>query len=410
MALCTAIAGSVKNLQLLIFHGFWPTATNPFSTYAVEQVAAFTRLGCKVTLAIPRTLGRPTSMPLSIVAAGLDPAFVHLVRFMTVRLPESVSSWPGGMALNTWLAGQTVRRVIAWLGRRVGPFDGCIVHGARYCGWSLPAWRALVAGPVAVVLHGVEPFLERPGNATRARRIVGDAARAMDACVVVGTPLIAHAVALGVPANKISVVWNGTVLPELSAVSDRQRSLAEPRRIVSVSRLIPVKGIDHNLRALAALTVRRPDLSWRYHVVGDGDQRPHLERLARELGLMDRVCFLGMLEHSDAMREIAEADIFALPSWAEAFGLVYLEALARMRPAIGCAGQGAAEVIRDGQEGILVPPHGIEALATALERLIASPSLCQTLGHAGRSRAQDFTWEANVRALLSVLGAYREWA
>ena len=399
----TAAVGYLSKLHLLMLHGYWPTVANPATTFAVEQVAALTRLGCRVTLIVPRTLARFGSPPLPIIAVGLDPTLVILVRFISVRLPEGLSVWPGGIEFNTWSAGKAARFWISRLRRIYGPFDACIIHGARYFGWALPAWRHLVNGRVAVVIHGVEPFLEKPAIVQRARRLLARAANAMDFCVVVGRPLISHVVALGMPASRVQVVWNGTVLPDLAEVSDHQRALDQPRRIVSVSRLIAVKGVDHNLRALAELAIRRPDLSWRYQVVGDGVERPGLEQLTRDLGLQDRVRFMGMLNHEQAMQAIADADIFSLPSWAEAFGLVYLEAMARMRPVIGCVGQGAAEVFRDGEEGLLVPPHDINALAVALEKLIASPATCQLLGRTGRKQAEAFTWDANVRRLLTLL-------
>jgi len=103
------------------------------------------------------------------------------------------------------------------------------------------------------------------------------------------------------------------------------------------------------------------------------------------------------------MQAIADADIFALPSWGEAFGIVYLEAMARMRPVIGCLDNGAADIISDGVDGLLIPPHDEVALAQALGCLLSDPEQCRTMGTAGRQTAEQFTWHVNAAKMLELL-------
>jgi glycosyltransferase involved in cell wall biosynthesis len=284
------------------------------------------------------------------------------------------------------------------------PFAGCIIHGERYTGLAVTWWRRYIRGSVCQVVHGVDPFLTQVSNTKRALNLFRDAGRACDAVILVGRPLSAHAVSIGLPADRLHVVANGTDLPLLAASADAQRTLDELRRVISVSNLIELKGIDDNLRALAQIAMRRPDLAWEYRVVGDGIERLRLETLAQELGIADKVHFLGRIPYCETMREVAEADIFSLPSWGEAFGIVYLEAMARMRPVIGCLANGAEDIITHDHDGLLVTPHSVAELSNALERLIASPELSQQLGRNARITAEGYSWDRNAQRMLELLG------
>src|SRR5690606_21514274 len=194
---------------------------------------------------------------------------------------------------------------------------------------------------------------------------------------------------------------NGTVLPEPRSLPGRQaRGTCS---ILSISNLLPLKGIADNLRALAILAGEHGVRDWSYTIIGDGPQRAELQELARTLGLLDRVHFRGRLSYEETMEELARCDIFSLPSWGDAFGIVYLEAMARGKPAIGCRGSGAQEIVTDRRDGILVPAKDPRALARELKRLIEEPELRHSLGTAALRTAERFTWEANARRVLDLL-------
>lgn len=387
--------------RILVVTGFWPNASNSITgIFVVQQAAALVRAGYAVVVLVPREIGKGRSKPLAPSELGLDEAAVEFHEVPYLRLPEALSGWPGGLALNVWLAekfiGAGVRRVL-----RDRQCHAAIIHGIRYCGFSIPGWSKLLPACISVV-HGVDPFLARHSKKYSVQRAVHAMAQACKSVVLVGSSLKSHARVIGVPDDKARVVLNGAAIPPLSDVSVRQRPLSGARRCLSVSNLIPLKGVDLNLRALAALRQRRPELDWEYRVVGDGPMADSLRQLASTLGISDRVQFLCRLDYSATMREMADCDVFSLPSWGEAFGIVYLEAMARMRPVIGCLRNGAADIIVDGVEGYLVPPHDVDALSQALERLLENPDLCVKMGLAARKTAERFTWDANVSNLLEI--------
>lgn len=160
--------------------------------------------------------------------------------------------------------------------------------------------------------------------------------------------------------------------------------------LVSVGRLTRQKGFDLLLRALAQCQGegRRAHLV----IVGDGPLRAELKALASELGLSDRVFMPGLV--ADPAPWYAHGDLFVLPSRWEGFGNVLVEAMACGLPVIASAcPYGPAEILGDGQGGALVAPNDIEALAQAIDRLLAAPDERARLSLAGRLSVNRFALE-----------------
>jgi glycosyltransferase involved in cell wall biosynthesis len=152
---------------------------------------------------------------------------------------------------------------------------------------------------------------------------------------------------------------------------------------ITVGRLVRRKGLDVLLRSLA----RVDSETMRLLVVGDGPERPELERLAAELGLRDRVQFLGRVEEERKWQLLQAADAYVSATMHEGFGLVYLEALAAGIPVITFDHGGQVDFLRDGETGYLVPTGDLAALTAAITRLAADPARARSMGEANRRRA-----------------------
>lgn len=180
----------------------------------------------------------------------------------------------------------------------------------------------------------------------------------------------------GWPAGRVHTVPNfaedfaGTAPAALPAPPDATRLLA-------LGRLHPNKGFDVLLRALAALPGAHLSLA------GEGPERGALERLAAELGLGGRVAFLGWRRDAGAL--LAACDMLVCPSRHEPLGNVVLEAWSAARPVVAAAAAGPAELIRDGETGLLVPIEAPAPLAAAIAALAADPALAARLAAAGRA-------------------------
>lgn len=282
------------------------------------------------------------------------------------------------------------------------PFDIIQVHGSYPAGLAAPIIAKALLKPFVVTLHIHEdPRLYRGRTGARLyTRMIEQSS----AVVTVGKPLekiLRHKGPEFYP-KPLRTIPNGV---ELDAIDKAMEAVSSPSgewgNLISVCNLWPVKGIDFNLRALAHLS--RRGFPWkRYTIVGDGPQRRPLEKLAKDLGIAKRVDFKGRLSHGEALKEIAKADIFSLPSWQEAFGIVYLEAMACGKAVIGCRGQGAEDIVHHDVNGLLVEPKEVTSLSAAIGHLLGNREFAGRLGKAAREQARQFSWEQNAAKYLDI--------
>jgi phosphatidylinositol alpha-1,6-mannosyltransferase len=161
------------------------------------------------------------------------------------------------------------------------------------------------------------------------------------------------------------------------------------------------KGHDELLAAMPRLLASQPGA--RLVVAGDGDDRPRLETAAAARGLAGRVLFTGFVGEATLAELYRRAVAFVMPSRGEGFGLVYLEAMRAGLPCVAARGGAAAEVVADGETGLLVDPGSPAELAAALARLLVDPTLAARLGTAGERRwREEFKTEC-FRARLTPL-------
>jgi glycosyltransferase involved in cell wall biosynthesis len=175
-----------------------------------------------------------------------------------------------------------------------------------------------------------------------------------------------------------------------------------PLTVLSVGHVELRKGQLEMIRAVGHL--RDEGYRLRYVVVGTGSYYEQARRLAAELGLADVVAFEGPKAHADVWPYFASCDIFALPSWDEAFGVVYIEALGLGKPVIGCVGEGGMEDLRRMGDCVeLVRPRDVADLVACLRRLIDDPERRQRMGAIGRAIvAERFTWERNAAETYAI--------
>jgi rhamnosyl/mannosyltransferase len=207
---------------------------------------------------------------------------------------------------------------------------------------------------------------------------------------------------------KCSVIPLGTDVAQFAQVNPQKvkdlRSRLElsggpsreaPRFILlSVGRLRYYKGLGDLIRALPQIP------SAKYVIVGDGPMYDEWQRLARSVGVADRVFFAGEVSDAELPYYYAACDLFVLPAnaRAEAFGTVIVEALAAGKPVISTeVGTGTSWVNVHGQTGLVVPPHDPPALAEATNQLLSDERLREQLGRAARTRAyEEFTVERMI--------------
>jgi glycosyltransferase involved in cell wall biosynthesis len=208
-------------------------------------------------------------------------------------------------------------------------------------------------------------------------------------------------VAAGIAPDRTVVIPSGIDLEATRAVRPgsvvRDLGLPEGAPLaVNVAAFTKEKDHDTLLRAAALAAAREPTLHW--VIAGDGPLRPHLERLARDLGVADRVHFTGWLD--DPLPLVAAARVFVLSSISEGMGTVLLDAMALEVPVVATRAGGIPDTVGDG--AVLVPPAAVEDLAAAVVQVLGDPALRARLGEAGAARAAQATAAGMARAVAQV--------
>jgi L-malate glycosyltransferase len=177
----------------------------------------------------------------------------------------------------------------------------------------------------------------------------------------------------------------------------RRWAAPDDRILVHISNFRPVKRVLDVVETFARVAARFPA---RLLLVGDGPDRPRVEQRCRELGICDRITFIGNLPLVEEV--LVGADLFLLPSDAESFGLAALEALACRVPVIGARAGGLPEVVSDGENGFLLPVGDVDAMAAAAAELLSDPERHERFRETARREAvARFRQEA-------VVARYRE--
>jgi teichuronic acid biosynthesis glycosyltransferase TuaC len=320
---------------------------------------------------------------------------------------------PGNPGLSTagWFLHAALKSHVRRLHARQ-PISLIHAHAALPCGQAAMLLARDLGIPFVVTVHGLDAFSTRqvPGWSGRRGSDASEDVYGAAARVICISEQVARRVREGLHgAANISVVYNGVDSSLFSPNSDSTVSPAsgvasENPVILSVGNLIPIKGHELLLRAVASIAPSHPQIQCR--IIGDGSERVRLRELARELRIADRVHFLGRRPRSEVAAAMKECALFALPSWYEGLGCVYLEAMSAERPAIACRGQGIEEVIRHGENGWLIEPKNLSDLTAALQELLSDSPLRENFGRNARQTIlQGYTLAHQAQQLLS---AYRE--
>jgi teichuronic acid biosynthesis glycosyltransferase TuaC len=236
--------------------------------------------------------------------------------------------------------------------------------------------------PYVVSVHGLDAFSTeqvrgRAGEWCRriSQRVYRSAKRVI--CI---SERVREQVLEGTGSNcRTSVVYNGV---DAELFSPGKESSSSGPIVLSVGNLIPIKGHETLIRAVAAIGSEFPELT--LEIVGRGPEQARLQALAHQLEIGDRVRFLGHQSRQAVAEVMRRCTVFALPSRYEGLGCVYLEAMSVGKPVIGCRGQGIAEIVQHGSNGFLVGPNNERELALALAMLLRDEPRRLSLGAAAR--------------------------
>ncbi len=218
----------------------------------------------------------------------------------------------------------------------------------------------------------------------------------------------------GVERSRIHVV-PPPLDPGFLAAAEGNEVREAPRRglrLLSISRLNEIdapKGVDRVIEALPLVRSRVPDVD--YTVIGTGDDRDRLERLAESVGVQDITHFAGAVSDSELHEYLSDADLFVLPSAKEGFGIVFLEAAVHEMAVIGGNHGGIPEVVINGETGVLVKATDLQSLAHAIVELLLDDGRRIAMGRNGARRAREsYSYERFEQRIANALDGLLESA
>lgn len=273
-------------------------------------------------------------------------------------------------------------------------FDLIHAHYATPAGVIALLAQRWMKTPIVLSIHGGDVTFTAKQNWI-GQKVTAHVFNQVDAIIAQSTWTKEQIVQFGGDSKKIKLIRLGAVPPSITTTT-QQANDKSVITVLSVGYLQTRKGHAIALQAIAKLI--HNGYAIHYVIVGDGPEDKQLQRLANELGIAQAVTFEGYKRHDEVWSYFQNCDIFVLPSWDEAFGVVYIEALSLGKPVIGCRGQGGPEDLKQLGDCIeLVAPKDVDSLTRSLQNLCDNPTRRHTMGQTGQQIVtQHFDWAQNA--------------
>jgi teichuronic acid biosynthesis glycosyltransferase TuaC len=383
-------AGRPRPLHVLTLTPFFPSAEDAAGgCFVAEPIERFNPQHVTSSVIAVRPLHHPSRTANPTAPADW------------VRFPQL----PGNFGLSS--AGRLLYRRVLGRVRRLHtdrPIDLIHAHSALPCGHAAALLAKHLRIPFVVTVHGLDVFnvCFTPGIAAQWRRKVSCEVYGQAATVICISRKVEAILVAGMgTVVRTAVIHNG-VDPEMFS-PDPLTEQSDPV-ILMVGNLLKGKGHELVLRAVQRIQAAQPKVQ--IHIIGDGPDRAQFEALAAELGIRDRVHFLGRKSRAEVAEAMRNCTVFALPSRYEGLGCVYLEAMSCGKPVIGCAGQGIDDIIDHGKNGWLIPVDGLDELSGGLGAFLRSPELREHIGAAARQTIlTELTLAQQAERLAAVYAA-----
>ncbi len=370
---------------LLLAHGFPRHPDDLAGAFLLALARGQQALGHTLLAVVPHDAG----LAMDDVVDGVRvqryryaPDAEETLAYRGTMADQVLRDWSGRLRLGGFL--RAARRAAS---RAIADFSPDVIHVHWWFPGGFSVWPRLRNRiPYVVTSHGTDLFLV--DRVPVARLIAGPIFRNAAQTTVISTPLVARAERLGVPRADITVI----PMPVDAAVATE---LEEPftlragrDTLLFVGRLVERKGAAYVIRAVAELSEAGRDV--RLVVVGDGPERSALTALAQSLAVGDRVEFTGALSPAEVRDRYREGGVFVMPAvtdWKgeqEGFGMVLVEAMAFGLPVVATRSGGIPDIVRDDDNGILVPERDVGALTRGIARVLDDPALAARLATSAR--------------------------
>jgi glycosyltransferase involved in cell wall biosynthesis len=386
-----AVTISARPFRIVIPTGIFPPDVGGPASYVPRIAAALSARGHSVeviTLADDPAAAGTLSFPVKSIRRGKAriPRMIETIRAIRSSARKADLIYANGLFIEAAIAAALARKPLAM--KVVGDWAWERARNQGERSPSVEEFQARRQSPRWEIIKGLRTAV------TRRAKLVITPSRYLAGIVA----------AWGISSAKIKTIYNAVEeLPDAPPVS--LPSFAG-RTLITVARLVPWKGIG----ALIEWISDRNDL--RLLVVGDGPERSNLEALAGRCGAGARVIFTGSVSRPQVAGYLKASDVFVLNSEYEGLPHVVLEAFAAGIPVVTTSAGGTGELVKNGDNGLMIPPRRMDEMAKAVDRVFSDDSLRASLAANGLRTLDDrFRWEtlvAETEAALSALAPERK--
>lgn len=380
-------------MNILIISNLFPNKYFPSNgVFIIEQCKALIKLGCKVTVIAPTPFVFPglqyfskkwqkyKKINESEIYSNIQ---VYRPRFLAI---------PNGILKQYWyfFLFQSSKKIVSKLKEEIDLIHIQSSAPDDYAGYLLSKKYKI---PYLITIHG-EAVIELPKvkNRFNKTRIVIEKA---DGVIAVSSKIERIIYEITRRKQNIEVILNG--YKSNNEVEIIKKEEVSDIKLLYAGNLIKRKGVKYLIKAFYELNLNK---NVKLYIVGDGEEEKKLKLLSDKLNLSDSVIFLGRLGHKQLMDLMTNIDIFVMPSWDEAFGVVYLEAMSKSKPIIGTIAEGIEDIVENGVNGLLVKSRNIADLKDRLLFLIKNKEEREKMGKNGKKSIRKLTWEFNAEQTI----------
>lgn len=245
--------------------------------------------------------------------------------------------------------------------------------------------------------YDADYHLKNPLNEYVQKKVLKYLNKKTDLIIAVSSSARDYLVGYGLaPKGRVMVIPNAVNVTPVKAAE--ARAIGEAPVIGTVGSLNRQKGQRYLIEAMTAISSRYPEATLK--IAGRGEEEANLKGLTAKLGLLKHVRFLG--EVKDISKFLETLDVFVLPSVAETFGIVLLEAMQAGVPVVATKVGGVSDVVQDGKNGLLVRSRNSKSLADAIISILSKPSLAAKFRSNGLERSKEFDWKKIIEKIEDV--------
>lgn len=375
-------------MKVLYISGMYPTPTYPQKgIFCHEQVKALKQIGVEVDVIVPMTIYDKEYTTEIWEYEGVTIRYIRYFKLPGVRRFENIGKH---------LYHALMRAKIDFT-----QYDVLHADAPLPTGDAIRLISKRYGIPFAVHGHGLDVFLQGSyRDAKNCEKIVKASVKVyQEADTVAGvSQKVLDRIQRKVDVSqKGYVVYNGVDTERFVPVEHENEKV----ELIAIGNLIPLKGHDYTIRAVKEL-VEKGYQNIHLRIAGRGEKEEELKNLVQELELENYVEFIGYVPYDEVVKALQKSDIFVLPSYYEALGCVYLEAMACGVPAIGCWENGIEEIIRNGEDGYLVQGKSVDSIVESIKEMMKEKRY-KEMGQIARKHVEEkYRWVDSAQSLLTL--------